>query len=161
MFPERFISDGGSESGLWEELGLGAPTILGFARLCGNAIAAGVTNTEGLSLEAKAILFAARTRGVIEIKSSNQAFDAIDRFLAVYVELNGDSGLVFKRKTDPERTIRYLDAFRELCASGLVVHHLYREFSLTTPGFAFASLIEESDVKEALSFGVELSRHEW
>lgn len=161
MFPERFISNGGSESSSWEELGLGVPTILGFARLCANAIAAGVSNPEGLSVEARAILFAARNRGVLEIKSSNQSFDAIDRLLAVYVELDADNGLVFKQKTDPERTIRFLDAFRELCAAGLVIHHLYREFSLTTAGLETAAKIDKEEVEDALSFGVELSRHEW
>ena len=161
MIPERFLSDNGSAGVSWEELGAGAPTIIGLARLCSHALASGTLSAAQLSDEAKAILYAARERGVVEIKASNKAFDAIDRFLAVYVELDTDTGLVFKDKKDPVRTIRFLDAFRELCGAGLIFHHLYREFSLTSDGFKLAGQIQHDDIAQALSFGSELSRHEW
>jgi len=155
------FSDDRSSGLSWEDMGVGAPTIIGFARLCSNVLARGNVSPDDLSVEARALLFAARDRGVIEIKASNNAFDAIDRFLAVYVEVDPDAGLVFKRKVDPARTIRFLDAFRELCGAGLVFHHLYREFSLTSDGFQAAASIERKDVEDALSFASTLDRHEW
>ena len=158
---QRNLSDDRSTGLSWEDTGAGAPTIIGFARLCSNALASGHVSTDGLSVEAIALLYAARERGVIEIKASNNAFDAIDRFLAVYVEIDPDTGFVFKRKDDPTRTIRFLDAFRELCAAGLVYHHLYREFSLTSDGFQFAAKIAREDIEDALSFASKLERHEW
>ena len=65
----------------------------------------------------------------------NDAFSAPARFLAVRVELDEEQWLVFRSREDPAVTIRFLDGFRELCAAGLVMHHLYRDFSLTRAGF--------------------------
>ncbi len=161
MFPKRFISNSDSDSGIWEELERGAPTIMGFARLCANCIAADVCEPEGLSIEARAILFAASDRGVIEIKSSSSAFDSVDRFLAVCVETQLDEGIVFRDRSQPHRTIEFLDAFRELCAHGLVIHHLLDEFSLSGEGFRLATSIDEEEVQESLEFGSKLARHEW
>ena len=158
---QRNLSDDRSMGLSWEDMGAGAPTIIGFARLCSNALASGHVSTDDLSVEALALLYAARERGVIEIKASNSAFDAIDRFLAVYVEIDLDTGLVFKRKDDPARTIRFLDAFRELCGAGLVYHHLFREFSLTSEAFQAAAKIAREDIEDALSFASKLDRHEW
>jgi len=69
--------------------------------------------------------------------------------------------LAFKNKQDPARTIRFLEAFRELCGAGLVIHHLFREFSLNHEGFEFAATIKREEVEDGLSFGVELGRNEW
>ena len=144
----------------WEDLGAGAPTIIALARLASQAIAteSGVSDLSG---EARALLFAARDRGVIAIKGANDAFDSVDRFLSVHVELDADSVLAFKSKSEPEVTIRFLDGLRELCASGLVIHHLYREFSLSRVGFETARTLSRDEVAEQLEMGVELGRHEW
>ncbi len=160
MLPERNLSENDTSLS-WDDLGVGAPTIIGLARLCSNRLSSDTHHSEGLSVEAQAILYAARNRGVIGIKATDKAFDAVDRFLVVYVETDLDSAIAFKSKNDPQRTIRFLDAFRELCSAGLVFHHLLREFSLNGYGFKAAESIEEGAVEEALSFAIELGPHEW
>jgi hypothetical protein len=124
---------------LWEELGEGAPTLAAFAQLCSQAIIADAkADRDSLSPEALAILYAARQRGVIEIKGVNHAFESTERFLTVCVELDLERQLILKRHDDPEMTVRFLDGFRQLCASGLIMHHQFREFSLTRYGFQLA-----------------------
>jgi hypothetical protein len=144
---ERLYALDGRPMALWEELGYGAPTLIGFARLCSEALAANrqVPLAE-LVTEARAILYAARQRGAIEIKGVNNAFDSSERLLAVCVELDADRQLVLRRRQDPEVTIRFLDGFRQLCTSGLVMHHLFRDFSLTRAGFELARSIPRQDV---------------
>jgi hypothetical protein len=133
---------------LWEELGSGAPTLIAFARLCSDALAANRQSpTEELLAEARAILYAARLRGAIEVKGVNDAFDSSERFLAVCVELDAERQLVCRRRDEPELTMRFLDAFRQLCASGLVMHHLFRDFSLTRAGFDLARTIAREEVR--------------
>jgi hypothetical protein len=111
-------------------------------------------------VEARTILFAARRRGVLEIKGTNDAFEAPSRFLAVRVELDTERWLVFRSREDPAITIRFLDGFRELCAAGLVMHHLYRDFSLTKAGFDVASDVPQEEIQELLDLAAELSRYE-
>lgn len=144
----------------WEDLGAGAPTIIALARLASQAMATEAAAAE-LTGEAKALLFAARDRGVIAVKGANDAFDSVDRFLSVHVELDADSVLAFKNKSEPEMTIRFLDGLRELCAAGLVIHHHYREFSLSRVGFEAARSLALEEVAEQVEQGVELGRHEW
>jgi hypothetical protein len=132
---------------LWEELGTGAPTLMGFAQLCAGALAANRRDPcEELSEEAKAILYTARHRGAIEIKGSDTGFDSSERLLAINVELDADRQFVFRRRGDPQLTMRFLDGFRQLCASGLVMHHLFREFSLTRAGFELAKTIQRDEL---------------
>src|SRR5688500_18906182 len=52
----------------WQELGQGAPTLAGLARVCSLSMATGGDKSLALSPEAKAILSAARKRAVIEVK---------------------------------------------------------------------------------------------
>ena len=132
---------------LWEELGIGAPTLIAFARLCSDALAANYPEPPlPLSEEARAILYLARRRGAMEIKGINHAFDSSERFLAVCVEVDLERTFILKRRDDPELTVRFLDGFRQLCASGLVMHHLLRDFSLTLRGFEVARSIRQEDV---------------
>jgi hypothetical protein len=132
---------------VWEELGEGAPTLIAFAHLCSDSLARNVRQpTEPLSQEARAILYTARHRGAIEIKGTNHAFDSSERFLSVCVELDAERQFFMKRRDDPELTVRFLDGFRQLCAGGLVVHHLFREFSLSRAGFELARSIRPEDV---------------
>ena len=141
---------------LWQELGTGAPTLMGFARLCSEALAANrQAAADELSEEARAILYAARRRGAIEIKGTDTAFDSSERLLAVCIELEADRQLILRRAGQPELTMRFLDGFRQLCASGLIMHHLFREFSLTRAGFELARTIARDQVRilDALAEG--------
>jgi hypothetical protein len=130
----------------WQELGQGAPTLAGLARVAGLAMATGGDPTVQLSPEARCLLYAARNRGVIEVKGANRAFDAPGRMLAVYVETEADHTLIFRSRENPAWTVRFLAGFRELCAAGLAMHHIYTEFSLTRQGFDLAQTIAEQEI---------------
>ena len=60
-------------SGSWDALGAGAPVLVALSQLCSHAMvgldAAKEVAVDQLSAESKAILVAARNRGVIEIKA--------------------------------------------------------------------------------------------
>jgi|GEM_PF-604447 len=140
----------------WQELGQGAPTLAGLARICSTALATGGNAELPLSLEAKTLLAAAKERGTIEVKGSNRAFDAPGRMLAVYVEAAADRTLIFRSRENPAFTIRFLAGFRELCQAGLVMHHIYHEFSLTREGLDRAAAIDPAEVATMLSLATEL-----
>jgi len=141
------FSEDGRQMVLWQELGEGAPTVLAFARLCSDALVANRSvPPESLDQEARAILYLARHRGTLEVKSVNHAFESSERFLTVCVELDLERTFILKRRDDPELTIRFLDGFRQLCAAGLVMHHLFRDFSLTRLGFEVARGIRREEV---------------
>ena len=143
----KSYTDDGRRMVLWEELGEGAPTLIAFARLCSDALAENRCEpVEELTEEAQAILYVARNRGAVEIKGVNHAFQSTERFLSVTVELDAERQFYLKRRDDPELTIRFLDGFRQLCASGFMMHHLFREFSLTRAGFELAKTIRPEDV---------------
>ena len=142
------FNDEGRRMALWEELGEGAPTLAAFAHLCSRALAEErVAALEELSDEALAILYAAGRRGAIEIKGVNHAFESTERFLTVCVELDLERQLFLKRRDDPELTIRFLDGFRQLCAGGMVMHHILRDFSLSRRGFEAARSIQRDRVR--------------
>jgi hypothetical protein len=144
----------------WQELGQGAPTLAGLARVCSLSMATGGDKGLKLSPEARAILFAARKRAMIEVKGANRAFDAPGRMLAVYVEMEPDRTLIFRSRENPIVTIRFLAGFRELCAAGLVMHHIYQEFSLTREGLELAITIPEGEIEGLISLGTELGLYE-
>ncbi len=151
MLLPRFLPDRDPGALSWEDLGHGAPTIIALARLCSSAMVEGHPSATELSDEAKAILYAARDLGVIEIRATNVAFDAVDRFLVVCVATASAQGeIVFKDSGDPTQTIRFLEGFRQLCACGLVIHHLYREFSLNARGFQLARSLDPQQVQPLL-----------
>jgi len=162
---DGLLPRGGDAAFSWQEMGVGAPTIIALANLCGLAMlrasrqeggATGASDSvlESLPLEAHAILHAAAPRGVLELKSNNNAFDAVERFLAVYVEHAPQQWRVFRAAGDPRQTIRFLDAFRQLCAAGLVMHHLYADFSLTPSGFTVAEAVDAGAVAGLLAGAV-------
>jgi hypothetical protein len=68
--------------------------------------------------------------------------------------VDADRRLVFKRKSDPRRTVAFLDGFRQLCANGLVMHHLLFDFSLTHSGFAWADSLDVEELKPLIEFGI-------
>ncbi|MEL7497788.1 MAG: hypothetical protein AAFN77_09275 [Planctomycetota bacterium] len=162
MLPRNIDNPGASPPSWWEELGFGAPTIAAFARLCADALQRGVTdkidpNDEkgwNLSVEAKTILWLSRARGTFEIRANKDGFDSAERFLAVAVELEVDRWRVLLDKQSPEQTVRFLDGFRELCARGLLLHHLQREFSLSARGFELSKELESEPSESLASFGL-------
>lgn len=110
--------------------------------------------------EALAILFAARDRGIIELKAVNTAFDAAARLLAVYVEETDERTIAFRDSHKPEITVRFLDGFRELCERGLVIHHIYRDFSLSPRGFQLAREVPRERVQRWLDMATEFGLHD-
>lgn len=150
--------------GSWEALGAGAPVLVALAQLCSQAMvdmqATKAMSAEGLSPEAKAILVAARDRGVIEIKAVNTAFDPAARLLAVYVETTVTDTIAFRDPDDPEVTVAFLEGFRQLCRAGLVMHHIHRDFSLTHLGFQVARSIDTTEVQPWLDKGTEFGLHD-
>jgi len=171
-------------SGSWEALGNGAPVLVALAQICSEAWTRGPRQTskqasrsaatgaagdhsddvdsgiEGLSGEALAILHAARSRGIIELKAVNTAFDAAARLLAVYVEETDERTIAFRDSQRPEVTVRFLDGFRELCERGLVIHHIYRDFSLSPRGFELAQGVERATVQKWLDMATEFGLHD-
>ena len=147
--------------GSWEALGHGAPMLVALAQICSEAWALQRTS-EGTSLsgEAKAILYSARDRGTIELKAVNSAFDPAARMLAVYVEENEERTVAFRDPTRPEITVRFLDGFRELCHQGLVMHHIFRDFSLSARGFEIARTIARNEVQAWLEKATEFGIHD-
>ena len=145
-----------SPSDAWTGLVNAVPTSSALARVCGQRFGVDEIPAEELSLseEAEAILFTARGRGLIEIKGTNKEFESPQRLLAVYVELENDSHLMFRSRTEPEITIRFLDGFRELCRAGLVLHQCAAEFSLTRHGFQVAREVDEKTIAESLELGI-------
>ena len=144
----------------WQDLEFGAPTIIGYARLCSLAMSqpqtAGSPSLDDLSSEAKTILVAARDRGTLDIRASRESFDSAERFLAVCVEYELDRRLLFLQKENPKQTVKFLEGFRELCQSGLVVHHLQKDFSLSAAGFELANQLKRDDFVDLLSFADEI-----
>lgn len=144
----------------WEDLGHGAPTILGFANLCSQAMklpAATDLADQGAVLcdEAKTILVAAAKRGTIEIRASREGIDSAERFLAICIECD-DRKLLFLQKENPEQTIRFLEGFRQLCQMGFVIHHLQKDFSLSAAGFDLAKTLGREHFERLLGFAVDV-----
>jgi len=144
----------------WEQLGQGVPTLAGLASVASSAIATGGDLSLQLSPEARCLLFASRNRGIMEIKGANRAFDSPGRMLAVYVEADAERTLIFRSRENPAVTIRFLAGFRDLCAAGLVMHHIFTEFSLTRRGLEVAQAIDEEEVRGLLQLGREISGFE-
>jgi hypothetical protein len=150
--------------GSWEALGNGAPMLVALAQLCCDRWVHGgkreQVDVSQLSGEARAILFSARDRGTIEIKAVNSAFDAAARLLAVYVELDDEHTIAFRDSRRPEVTVRFLDGFRELCELGLILHHIYRDFSLAPSALLLAKSIDRVSVQSWLDMATEYGLHD-
>lgn len=153
--------------GSWEALGNAAPVLVALAQICSETWArtqksesAPKEILEQLSPPALAILFAAKGRGIIEIRAVNSAFDAAARLLAVYVEVDDERTIAFRDASDPAVTIEFLEGFRELCQLGLIMHHIYRDFSLTSDALKAAQFIEEDSVAELLDKATEFGLHD-
>lgn len=143
----------------WNELGESVPVIAALAALAARAwTVPQPTGNRELSQQAQALLAAAADRGIFELRTTPAEFDSSDRMLAVSVERPDHRRWVFKRSGDPRRTLRYLEAFRELCEQGLVIHQLQKEFSLTERGFAVADGLRGMDFSEDFSFARDVDQ---
>lgn len=152
----------GQMASSWEALGEGAPTLSALAAVCARAIVVPPAEIElqQLSGEACAILFAARDRGVIEVRGVSTAFEAPARMLAIYIEEDDQRTIAFRDRERPEVTLRFFEGFCELCRNGLILHHLHRDFSLTKRGFELARQIERDQVAELLDLATEFGLHD-
>ena len=137
----------------WSEMGVGAPTLIALAHLCSRAWVTGPVAAEELSPEARAILYAAGRRGILEVKGSNAAYESPSRLLTVFVETADDIRIRFRDTQDVRQNVRFLDGFRQLCACGLVMHHLFHEFTLTPAGFELAATICPDEIRRLLDLG--------
>lgn len=161
MLPRNLGQSDKTHQTIWEELGEGAPTIIGFANLCSLAMCdtnlpAVSARGELISDEAQALLAMAANRGVLEIRTNKEGFDSTERFLAVAVEEEADVWWLFRQKSEPEQTVRFLEGFRQLCRFGLAIHHLQREFSLTAAGFDVAKSLDRHEYQTILEFAQQV-----
>ena len=144
-------------STLIKVVGEGYPTIAALAMLCAGAITdppADVQLSE-LSDEAKTLLVTAKQRGTFEIRATKASFDSTERFLAICVETEPEEFLMFRRKAQPRQTIKFFEGFVQLCRHGLMVHHLQKDFSLSSKGYQLAESLNPSDFEAMASFATE------
>ncbi len=156
MLPRNLTDNRNPESLIWDDLTNGVPTIAALARLCGTVLSGTedpVVDQAGLPPESRAILCAARGTGAISIRGDKNAFEPGERYLAVCVELSEGARIEFRCLENPEQTVRFLDGFRRLCQTGLAMHHLMNEFSLTAAGFELARQIDCDSLSELLAMG--------
>lgn len=144
-------------STLIKVVGEGYPTIAAMAMLCANAISdpPAEASIDDLSAEAQTLLVTAKHRGTFEIRATKVSFDSTERFLAICVETEPDVFLMFRQKAQPRQTVRFLEGFAELCRYGLMIHHLQKDFSLSTRGYQWADSIDENDIKQLAAFAIE------
>ena len=152
-----FIASATGQANLWKDLTHSVPTLAALAQLASNRLVNPTSNEIELSIEARTILPITRKRGVIELKSNNTEFESAQRMLAVYVEQSADTHVMFRSRTEPEITVRFLDGFRQLCNAGLVMHQVGGECSLTSKGFELAKGIHSAEVSEVAALGTVLS----
>ncbi len=139
-----------------QELSDGLPTIAAFARLCGRAISGEAQPLASLAPEALAIVSASGGTGRFDIRGDRDAFESADRFLAVCVEIAADRRLLFRDKANPRQTIMFLEGFRQLCQTGLVMHHMLKDFSLSTAGFELSDRLDAADYRDLIGFATEI-----
>ncbi len=148
------------ESLVWEDLTRGLPTIAALADLCSGILARADSQPETVSLselplESAAILHSAMTTGSISIRGDKNAFEPGQRYLAIGVDQNDGRRIEFRIPGNPEQTIRFMNGFRCLCRSGLVMHQLMNEFSLTAAGFTLAKTVDPQAVADLVQLGRE------
>ena len=144
-------------STLIKVVGEGYPTIAALAMLCANAISDPPedVDVDQLSAEAKTLLVTAQQRGTFEIRATKVSFDSTERFLAICVETEPEMFLMFRRKAQPRQTVKFFEGFAELCRHGLMIHHLQKDFSLSSKGYQLAESLKASDFEELAAFAIE------
>ncbi len=151
-----FIASATGQANLWKDLIHSVPTLAALAQLASDRLVVSAPADYELSPEARTILSITRNRGVIELKSNNTEFESSQRMLAVYVERTAESHVMFRSRTEPEITVRFLEGFRQLCDAGLVMHQVGGEFSLTTRGYDKAKTINPAECSALEAEGTEL-----
>jgi hypothetical protein len=155
----------GEMAASWEAMGEGGPTLAALAAICArtlanpNTVQESITSAD-LSLEALAILYSARERGIIEVRGVKTAFETPGRLLAVYVEISEHHTIAYRSQENPEVTIQFFDGFCELCRRGLILHHLHRDFTLSRRGFELARSIDRQQIETQLAAATEFGLHE-
>ncbi len=152
-----FIASASGQANLWKDLTQSVPTLAALAQLASDRLVTTASVDIQLSMEAKTILSITRDRGIVELKSNNTEFESAQRMLAVYVEQSADTHVMFRSRTEPEITVRFLEGFRQLCDAGLVMHQVGGEFSLTSKGFEQAKAINPTEVAESAATGTILT----
>ena len=152
MLQRNIENFSGSTPSWWVDLGHGAATLMGLASLCSQAIAkpSSQPDTSQLSDESLAILWLSRNRGTFEIRAQKDGFDSAERLLSVAVESEPGAWRLLLDKRDIKQTVQFIEGFRQLCQHGLILHHVQREFSLSSAGFELASSLEEETVNKEL-----------
>lgn len=154
----NFGGDDQESKALLQVMHEGYPVIAALAMLTGNAIARGKVDLQEiqgqLSPEARMLLLVARNRGTFEMRATKDSFDSTERFLAVCVETEPEIFLVFRRKDQPRQTVRFIEAFAQLCRLGLVIHHQQKEFSLSSHGYAVAENVSADEIEDLADFAV-------
>ena len=152
----------GQMASSWEALGEGAPTLVALAAVCARSIInpPEPVELEQLSGEAMSILYAAKDRGVIEVRGVSTAFEAPARMLAIYIEEDDQRTIAFRDREKPEVTLRFFEGFCQLCRCGLILHHLHRDFSLTKQGFELARRVRREQVAELVELATEFGLHD-
>ena len=152
---------GGNEqdaTALLKVMNEGYPVVSALAALSGKAIVSGDFEADEtlakLTAEAKMLLLVSRGRGTFEIRATKDSFDSTERFLAVCVETEPGAFLVFRRKDQPRQTVRFIEAFAQLCRLGLVIHHQQKEFSLSTFGYEIAESVSADEIKDLTDFAI-------
>lgn len=145
-----------ASSTILQELANGLPTIAAFAKLCGRSISGEVEPVANLAPEALAIVAASGGQGMFDIRGDKEAFESADRFLAVCVEVAADRRLLFRDKANPRQTMLFLEGFRQLCQSGLIMHHMLKDFSLTSSGFELSDRLNANDYQALIGFATEI-----
>jgi hypothetical protein len=56
--------------------------------------------------------------------------------------------------------VRFLAGFRELCEKGLMLHHIYRDFSLAPAAIDLAQQIQRDQVQHLLDKATEFGLHD-
>ena len=151
-----FIASATGQANLWKDLIHSVPALAALAQLASDRLVVSAPADYELSPEARTILSITRNRGVIELKSNNTEFESSQRMLAVYVERTAESHVMFRSRTEPEITVRFLEGFRQLCDAGLVMHQVGGEFSLTTRGYDTAKGINPAECSDLEAEGTEL-----
>lgn len=159
MIPINLGGDGGLSSAGWKSLDTGVPTISAFAELCRRAIIIppASVDPEELSPEAQAILVCGAQRGVLDLRACKDDYDAVERFLAVCVEVEPNCHRLFLQREDPVQSVAFLNGFAQLCRAGLIVHHLGRDFSFSSFGYALAKQLCDEGAAETLAKQLEFA----
>ena len=135
----------------WEDLGAGVPSVIALAKQASIAMVEDRRDDwRELSPEAQTLLFASRECGAFEIHATNSAFEPHQRWLAVAVEQPDDQWIVFRPAGSPAGVVRFFSGFSELCRGGLVMHQIYRDFSLTPAGFIAAEEVDPKPLADLL-----------